>query len=90
MFGAGRGAPPIIEEQIPENDGLYQSLEASLAQALGYGITTIVAPQSELYELSDFVRARDAGILKSRLEIALFHPVGTEASELADFAKAHQ
>jgi hypothetical protein len=79
-----------VWEQFPEDDGLAASLEASLAQALGYGITTIVAPQSGVEELSIFVQARDAGILKSRLEIALFHPVGTEEAELVEFAKARQ
>ena len=77
-------------EQLPEDDGADESLEASLAQALGYGITTIVAPQTSVDGLSTFVRARDSGILKSRLALALFHPIGTTEAELVDFAKARQ
>jgi predicted amidohydrolase YtcJ len=77
-------------EQLPEDDGADESLEASLAQALGYGITTIVAPQTSAEGLSTFVRARDRGILKSRLAIALFHPIGTTEAELAEFAMARR
>jgi hypothetical protein len=77
-------------EQLPEDDGIYESLEASLAQALGYGITTIVAPQTSVDGLSTFVQARDSGILKSRLEVALFHPIGTTDAERVEFAKARQ
>jgi predicted amidohydrolase YtcJ len=77
-------------EQLPEDDGADESLEASLAQALGYGITTIVAPQTSVDGLSTFVQARDSGILKSRLEIALFHPIGTTEADLVEFAKARQ
>lgn len=77
-------------DQLPEDDEAFESLEASLAQALGYGITTIVAPQSSFERLSAFVRARDIGILKSRLAVALFHPVGASDAELAEFAEARR
>ncbi len=77
-------------EQLPEDDGADESLEASLAQALGYGITTIVAPQTSVEGLSTFVRARDSGILKSRLAVALFHPIGTTEAELVEFATARR
>jgi len=79
-----------VWEEMPEDDGLYESLEASLAQALGYGITTIVAPQTNPEELSIFLRARDEGILKSRLVVALFHPVGTSEDKLVEFARARR
>jgi predicted amidohydrolase YtcJ len=77
-------------EQLPEDDGAYESLEASLAQALGYGITTIVAPQTSVEGLSTLVRAQDSGILKSRLVVALFHPIGTTEAELVEFATARR
>ena len=77
-------------EQLPEDDGADESLEASLAQALGYGITTIVAPQTSVEGLSTFVRARDLGILKSRLVVALFHPIGTSEAALVEFETARR
>ena len=77
-------------EQLPEDEGLYQSLLTSLDQALSYGITTIVDPQVEPSELDIFRDARAAGALKSRLIIALFHPVGTTEEALTDFEKLRQ
>lgn len=74
--------------QLPDDDRLYRSLQQSLLQALGYGITTIVAPQTGVDEVSAFARARDEGILKSRVQTALFHPVGMEASDLVLFSSA--
>ena len=89
-LGSANAVLNRLWEQFPEEDGLYESLEASLAQALGYGITTIVAPQTSVDGLSTFVQARDSGILKSRLEIALFHPIGTTEADLVEFAKARE
>jgi len=79
-------------QQMPADadEGLYESLQASLAQALGYGITTIVDPQVSPDGLPLFERARDEGVLGPRLEIALFHPPGTDEDDLQRFAEARR
>ena len=85
------GANPVMKklrEKFPAGEALARSLDASLLQALGYGITTVVAPQTGLEELDTFVSARDAGGLGARVQTALFHPVGTPASELPAFEAA--
>jgi predicted amidohydrolase YtcJ len=74
--------------QLPEDDRRDTSLRKSLLQALGYGITTIIAPQTGIDDLDTFVKARDSGILKARVQTALFHPVGRKASELSSFSMA--
>ncbi|MAI78814.1 MAG: hypothetical protein CL917_07740 [Deltaproteobacteria bacterium] len=88
-LGEANLAMKRLGQTFPEGDQLLQrSLEASLLQALGYGITTIIAPQTGLDELHTFVAARDAGSLKARVQTALFHPVGTAASDLPAFSAA--
>ncbi|MGW5686570.1 amidohydrolase [Nonomuraea sp. NPDC003754] len=69
-------------------DRQYARLLASLDMATGHGITTIVEPQNSLDDLRLFERARAEGRLRSRLIAALFHPRGTSAADLADFARA--
>jgi hypothetical protein len=49
------------------------------------GITTIVEPQAFLEDLELFRRARRAGDLGQRLQVALFHPPGTGAAAVARF-----
>jgi hypothetical protein len=63
----------------------YGSLWAGLQAALGYGITTIVDPQVGLEALPLYERARASGDLKSRLQVAMFHPVGTDPTTLDAF-----
>jgi predicted amidohydrolase YtcJ len=87
-LGEANLAMKRLRQNFPEGDRLQRSLEASLLQALGYGITTIIAPQTGLDELDTFVAARDAGTLKARVQTALFHPVGTPASDLPAFSAA--
>ena len=87
-LGSANKAMSRLGAQLPEDDGQEASLEASLLQALGYGITTIIAPQTGVDELDTFVKARDEGKLKARVQTALFHPVGTQASELPLFSMA--
>ncbi|HEX2314408.1 MAG TPA: amidohydrolase [Thermomonospora sp.] len=69
-------------------DRQYARLCASLDMAIRYGITTVVEPQNSLDDLALFERARAEGRLRSRLVAALFHPRGTTAEDLAEFAAA--
>ncbi|MER8188459.1 amidohydrolase [Kitasatospora sp. NPDC094015] len=66
----------------------YGRLCASLDQAAGYGLTTVVEPQNSLDDLALFERAIAEGRLRSRLVAALFHPRGTTGAELDEFAAA--
>ncbi|MEV2268702.1 amidohydrolase [Nonomuraea africana] len=69
-------------------DRAYTRLLDSLDMATAYGITTIVEPQNSVDDLALFERARSEGRLRSRLIAALFHPRGTGAADLAEFAQA--
>ncbi|MFE7351720.1 amidohydrolase [Streptomyces sp. NPDC057543] len=69
-------------------DRQYGRLTKSLDDAIGFGITTVVEPQNSLDDLALFERARAEGRLRSRIVAALFHPRGTTASDLDDFAAA--
>lgn len=66
----------------------YKRLCASLDMAATNGLTTVVEPQNSLDDLGLFERARREGRLRSRLIAALFHPRGTTAADLDDFAAA--
>ncbi|MFF1872276.1 MULTISPECIES: amidohydrolase [Streptomycetaceae] len=68
-------------------DRQYGRLLSSLDMAARYGITTVVEPQNSLDDLALFERATAEGRLRSRLVAALFHPRGTTAAELAEFAE---
>ncbi|MCX5214199.1 amidohydrolase [Kitasatospora sp. NBC_00240] len=68
-------------------DRQYGRLLSSLDMAARYGITTVVEPQNSLDDLALFERAMAEGRLRSRLVAALFHPRGTTAAELAEFAE---
>ncbi|GGV18574.1 hypothetical protein GCM10010495_36660 [Kitasatospora herbaricolor] len=68
-------------------DRQYGRLLSSLDMAARYGITTVVEPQNSLDDLALFERAAAEGRLRSRLVAALFHPRGTTAAELAEFAE---
>ncbi|MFI9330145.1 amidohydrolase [Kitasatospora sp. NPDC052868] len=69
-------------------DRQYGRLCASLDMAARYGLTTVVEPQNSLDDLALFERAIAEGRLRSRLVAALFHPRGTTAADLAEFAAA--
>ena len=69
-------------------DRQYGRLCASLDLAARYGITTVVEPQNSLDDLALFERAGAEGRLRSRIVAALFHPRGTSAADLAEFAEA--
>ncbi|GAA3469680.1 amidohydrolase [Nonomuraea roseola] len=69
-------------------DRAYTRLLDSLDMATAFGITTIVEPQNSVDDLALFERARSEGRLRSRLIAALFHPRGTGAGDLAEFARA--
>jgi predicted amidohydrolase YtcJ len=69
-------------------DRQYRRLVGSLDMAARYGITTVVEPQNSLDDLALFERALAEGRLRSRLVAGLFHPRGTTAQDLAEFAEA--
>lgn len=69
-------------------DRQYGRLARSLDDAVRFGITTVVEPQNSLDDLELFTRARTEGRLRSRVVAALFHPRGTTAADLDDFAAA--
>ncbi len=68
----------------------YERLRRNLERAAAAGITTIVEPQAFLEDLPVFQRARHEGILKPRLQVALFHPRGTTEAELDAFHAARR
>ena len=65
-------------------------LRRNLETAARFGITTIVEPQAFPEDLPLFRRLREAGHLKQRLQIALFHPRGTGAGDLERFEAARR
>jgi predicted amidohydrolase YtcJ len=93
IFGAAGSGDDEDWEQLTNampqqsEEEAYQQLAANLDRAAQFGITTIVEPQEELAGLVDFERAFRDGDLKSRLRIALFHPVGTEDGTIEEFAE---
>lgn len=86
----GDVANPSYRDVVPraDSESRYQGFKKNLADAARFGITTIVDPQSSLGALSTFERARAEGHLKSRLQIALYHPPGTTQEEIVQFEAA--
>ena len=82
LAGLGRLGLPWADP-----DRQYARLLDSLDLAARFGITTVVEPQNSVDDLDLFLRARDEGRLRSRLVAALFHPRGTSAADLEDFAQ---
>lgn len=74
---------------IPERseEDRYQGLIRNFARASRFGITTIVDPQAAPEDLPLHERALAEGHLKSRLRLALDHPRGTTAEDVAHFAE---
>jgi hypothetical protein len=68
----------------------YAGLKRNLDDALKFGITTIVEPQSSLDDLASYVQAQQKGDLQSRLQVALFHPRGTPPEMLEQFDEARR
>jgi predicted amidohydrolase YtcJ len=74
----------------PDPEAGYRGLTRNFADAVRFGLTTIVDPQVPVNGLAPFERARDEGHLKSRLQIALDHPPGTAEKEIAQFDEARK
>ena len=68
----------------------YARLKRNLEAATRFGITTIVDPQVFLEDLPLFIRARQDGVLRARLQMALFHPRGMPEADLARFDAARR
>jgi hypothetical protein len=66
----------------------YRRLCGSLDMAIRCGITTVVEPQSGLDDLPLYQRARDEGVLASRMIAALFLPPGADLARLEAFEAA--
>ena len=77
---------------VPNRDAedRYASLKQNLSDAVRYGITTIVEPQASVRRLPMYKKALEEGHLKSRLQIALYHPPGTTQEEVDRFAGARR
>lgn len=73
----------VLPQPTPEE--AYQRSARNLGDAIRFGITTIVDPQSSPDELPLHERAEREGALKSRLRVALFHPPGTSEEEIRVF-----
>ncbi len=71
-------------------DRRYRRLAASLREAVRCGITTVVEPQSGLDDLSLYQRAREEGLLATRLIAALYLPPGASLDALAEFDEARR
>jgi predicted amidohydrolase YtcJ len=91
-MGMSDGSWESLYGFLPErmSEDRYQSLTQNLADAVSYGITTIVEPQISVEAIARFLKARDEGHLKSRLHIALYHPPGTAEAEIDRFEEARQ
>jgi predicted amidohydrolase YtcJ len=68
----------------------YRRLCNSLDMAIRCGITTVVEPQSGLDDLPLYQRARDEGVLASRMIAALFLPPGADLARLDAFETAQR
>jgi predicted amidohydrolase YtcJ len=90
VMGISRRGQAALEAVVPgyaREDQYTRTLE-SLDLAAGFGITTVVEPQSSPDDLWIFERARDEGRLRSRMVVAMFHPVGTSDADRLDFEVA--
>jgi predicted amidohydrolase YtcJ len=76
----------ILPSSSPERK--YRSLTKNLRDAVSYGITTVVEPQSFLKDLPLYRQARKEGALLPRLQVALFHARGTSEALLTEFDAA--
>ena len=70
----------------PAKGDAYRSLQANLAMAIGFGITTVIEPQcspQRLHNLYDLVRRTDK--LPVHLQVALYHRQHTPESQIEHF-----
>jgi predicted amidohydrolase YtcJ len=90
VMGLSRDGQAALATEVPNfgSDATYRKLLRSLDMAAELGITTAVDPQNALEDLPLFVKARDEGLMRSRVIAALFHPPGTTSEELDAFAEA--
>ena len=90
--GLSRDGQAALQAILPSwsAERRYARLRRNLEIAARFGITTIVEPQAFLEDLPLFTRARQEGALRSRLQIALFHPGGTPEADLVRFAEARR
>jgi predicted amidohydrolase YtcJ len=79
-----------LAAQLPwgSSERRYRRLSDSLQEAIRCGITTVVEPQSGLDDLPLYQRAREDGMLASRLIAALFLPPGGSMDCLEAFEEA--
>ena len=84
VLGISEEGQRALEPHIPgyAPDAQYGRMVASLDMATAFGITTIVEPQNGLDDVALFVRARDAGTLRSRLIAAMLCLPGTTSERL--------
>jgi len=75
----------VLPQRTPEE--VYQGFSGNLQNAIRFGITTIVDPQSHPERFSLYERAEREGALKSRLRVALFHAPDTTEEEILEFEK---
>jgi predicted amidohydrolase YtcJ len=90
VMGLSSGGQAALAAQMPNfgPDSTYRKLLRSLDMAVGLGITTAVDPQNALDDLPLFTKAREEGVMRSRVIAALFHPPGSTREELDAFAEA--
>lgn len=86
---ARAGMRALRERGLPwaSLDRQYARLASSLDHAAECGITTIVEPQNSPDDIALFLRARGEGRLRSRVVLAMFHPLGTTAEDRAEFRR---
>ncbi len=86
LAGEGHRA---LAAQLPWGSGerRFRRLAHSLREAIRCGITTVVEPQSGTDDLPLYQRARDEGVLASRLIAAMFLAPGASLDSLADFER---
>jgi hypothetical protein len=82
------GMRALRERGVPwaSTERQYQRLLGSLDRAIACGITTVVEPQNSPDDIALFTRARAEGRLRSRVVLAMFHPLGTTPEDRAEFA----
>jgi predicted amidohydrolase YtcJ len=92
VMGISRKGQAALEGVVPgyARELQYTRTMESLDMAVALGITTVVEPQNSPDDLWIFERARDEGRLRSRLIAAMFHPVGTTQTEVAEFVAARE
>jgi predicted amidohydrolase YtcJ len=90
VLGISEEGQRALEPHIPgyAPDAQYERLVGSLDLAISFGITTIVEPQNGLDDIALFVRAREAGALRSRLIAAMLCLPGTNGARLDELAEA--